>query len=244
MRGGDRTGIAGFILRGSSTKRVIVRGLGPSVPVNGRLADPLIELHDKNGALVAVNDNWVDSSDRDAIQASGLAPEDPKEAAIISDIDSGAHTAVLRGANGSTGIGLVDIYDLNSSSNSDLANVSTRAVVETSDNLLIGGFIVQGDIAQRIVVRAIGPSLQASGVDDSLQNPTLELHDGNGDLIMANDDWKESQEAEIRASGLQPSDDRESAIVRNLGPGAYTAVVRGAGGTTGTGLVEAYNVGP
>jgi PKD repeat protein len=249
VRGGDSTGIAGFILRGNTSKRVIVRGSGPSLKVNGeplqgRLSDPIIELHDKDGALVALNDNWQDSPDRDAIQASGLAPEDPKEAAIITNIDSGAHTAVLRGANDSTGIGLVDIYDLDASSNSDLANVSTRAFVETSDNLLIGGFIVQGDIARRVVVRALGPSLAASGISDSLQNPTLELHDTNGELLMSDDNWKDSQEAEVRASGLPPSDDRESAIVRMLGPGAYTAVVRGAGGTTGTGLVEAYNVGP
>jgi hypothetical protein len=154
------------------------------------------------------------------------------------------HTAVIRGANGSIGIGLVEVYDLNSNSNSDLANISTRAVVETSDNLLIGGFIVQGDTPQRMVIRALGPSLSGRAVPDALQNPTLELRDSNGDLIVSNDDWKESQEAEIREAGLAPSNDRESAIIRTLGAGVYTAIVRGSNDSTGIGLVEAYNLRP
>jgi hypothetical protein len=245
---GDRVGIAGFILRGDSPKRVIVRGLGPSLKsggtaVEGRLNNPTLELHDKDGALVASNDDWQTSDNRAEIEASGLAPKDEREAAILREIGSGPHTAVIRGVNGSSGIGLVEVYDLNDTSNSDLANVSTRARVETADEILIGGFIVRGDTPQRMVIRALGPSLSGRAVPDALQNPTLELRDSNGDLIVSNDDWRDSQEAEIRATGLEPSDQRESAVVRTLGAGAYTAIVRGLNDTTGIGLVEAYNLG-
>ena len=247
MQQGDGAGIAGFILRGDSPKRVIVRGLGPSLksgamPVAGRLADPTLELYDKNGVLVATNDNWRDSADRAEIQASGLAPDDDREAAIIREIGSGAHTAVIRGAGGSTGVGLVEVYDLNDASNSDVANISTRAIIDTGDNLLIGGFIVQGDTAQRMVIRALGPSLAAQQVSGVLENPTLELRDGNGALLQSNDDWRSSQEAEITATGLAPANDRESAILRTLPAGDYTALVRGVNDTTGIGLVEAYNL--
>ena len=212
--------------------------------MEGRLQNPTLELYDKDGLLVASNDNWQDSPQQAEIQASGFAPEDERESVILTELPSGAHTAVLRGANASTGIALVEVYDLNSDSNSDLANISTRAAVETSDNILIGGFIVQGDTPQRMVIRALGPSLTGRGVSNALQNPTLELRDGNGQLLTSNDDWKDSQETEIRAAGLAPSDDRESAIVRTLGAGVYTAIVRGSNDTTGIGLVEAYNLRP
>lgn len=247
VRSGDDVGIAGFILRGEGVKRVIARGIGPSLqsdgaPLAGRLSDPRLELYDGNGLLIASNDNWRDAGERDAIAASGLAPEDDREAAILRDVSSGSNTAIIRGSDGATGIGLIEVYDLNEASGSDLANISTRAVVERSDNVLIGGFIVRGDIPQRMVIRAIGPALEDNGVSDALRDPTLQLRDADGTLIAENDNWKESQEAEIRATGLQPSRDEESAIVRELGAGLYTGVIRGKDDSSGTALVEVYNV--
>ena len=151
--------------------------------------------------------------------------------------NSSAYTAIVRGAADGTGIGVVEAYDLNQAVDSKLANISTRGFVQTGDDVLIGGIIVLGQSPLRVIVRAIGPSLPIPGV---LADPTLELHDGNGALIVANDNWRDTQEAEIIATGIPPTNDLESAIVQNLSPGNYTAIVRGSGGATGVAVVEAY----
>ena len=255
---GDRAGIGGFIntlnptMTANATaplnvgaKQVVIRAIGPSLGafgVDGPLADPVLELHLPDGSVVT-NDNWRETQEAE-IMAAGLAPTDDLESAILTILEPGAYTAIVRGSNGATGVGLVEIYDLDGAAISELGNISTRGSVETGDGVMIGGFIVGGaeNTASTMVVRAIGPSLEAFGVADALQDPTLELHDGTGSLIATNENWKDTQESELEASGLAPTDDREAAIQIALGPGLYTAIVRGAGDTTGVALVEAYNL--
>lgn len=243
---GENVLIGGFIITGNNPKRVIVRGLGPSLGaanVGGAMADPTLELHDGTNATVAANDNWQDSQG-DEIAATGIPPSDSLEAAIVQTLNPGAYTAVLAGKNFGTGVGLVEAFDLDQSVPSRLANISTRGVVGTGDNVLIGGFILGPNAGgmPHVIVRAIGPSLANSGVQGAVQDPTLELHDGNGATIASDDDWKQFQQAEIEATGVPPSDERESAIVIRLAPGNYTGVVRGKGDTTGVGLVEVFNI--
>jgi Concanavalin A-like lectin/glucanases superfamily/Protein of unknown function (DUF642) len=243
---GDNALIGGFIITGSDPKKVIVRGLGPSLTsqnVPGALVDPVLELRDHTGALIASNDNWKDTQQSE-IEASTIAPSNDLESAIVMTLDPAAYTAILRGKSNGTGVGLVEVYDLASSANSKLANISTRGFVDTGDNVMIGGFIVGagGGGSANVIVRAIGPSLTAAGVPGALQDPTLELHNGHGTVIGFNDNWKDVQQADITASTIPPTDDRESAIAATLRPGPYTAIVRGKNDTTGVGLVEVYNV--
>jgi uncharacterized delta-60 repeat protein len=234
---GDNAMIGGFIITGTQPKTVIVRGIGPSLNMPGALADPIIEVHGSSGELLATNDNWKEATTKQQIIDSGLAPKNDLESALWGIINPGSYTVVLRDKNGSAGIGVFEAYDLDQAADSQLANVSTRGFVQTGDNILIGGVIVLGQSSRRVIVRAIGPSLAVTG---RLEDPILELYDGNGGLIAANDNWRTDQEAEIIATSIPPSNDLESAIVRNLAPGNYTAVVRGAKNTTGIAVVEAY----
>jgi uncharacterized delta-60 repeat protein len=236
---GDNAMIGGFIITGTQPKTVIVRGIGPSLSVPGALADPVIEVHGSSGELVGSNDNWRDDPNQQHVIDSGLAPSNDLESALWGIINPGSYTVVLRGKNDTTGIGVFEAYDLDQTANSQLANVSTRGFVQTGDNVLIGGVIVLGQNPRRVIVRAIGPSLSIAG---RLGDPTLELHDGNGALIVSNDNWRSDQEAEIIATTIPPSNDLESAIVRNLTPGNYTAIVRGVNGATGIAVVEAYGL--
>ena len=242
----DRVGIGGLIVSGSDTKKVVLRAIGPSlntngVPVPGRLEDPILELYDGNGNFVVANDNWKDSQQGE-IEGTGLAPSDDRESVIVRTLIPGAHTAIIRGKENSTGIGLVEVYDVAQGGNSKLANISTRAFVETGDNVLIGGFIAGAQAGNiNVVIRAIGPSLQGR-VPEPLGDTTLELFNGNGATLAFNDNWKDSQRAEIEASGLPPNHDAESAMFQSLPPGNYTAIVRGKNSTVGNGLVEVYNV--
>ena len=236
--------IGGFIITGNAPKELVLRAIGPSLGGFGiadPLADPVLELHASDGSLIIMNDNWKDTQQAE-IEASGFQPQNDLESAIISTLDPGAYTAILAGANSSTGIGLVEVYDLGpASAPAKLANISTRGLVQTGDDVMIGGFII-GNQTSAVLVRGIGPSLTAFGVNGALADPTLELHDGNGGLLASNDNWRNDQEAEIEATSLAPNDDAESAILRTLAPGAYTTILRGVGDTTGVGLVEAYNL--
>jgi uncharacterized delta-60 repeat protein len=247
VQGGDRALIGGFILTGSDAKTVMIRAIGPSLGANGMpgaLSDTTLDLYDASGQLLASNDNWKDSHQAQ-IQATGIAPSDPLESAILTTLPgNSSYTAVVRGKNGATGVGLVEVYDLALGSNSKLANISTRGFVDTGDNVMIGGFIVGGNTADhtRIVVRAIGPSLSGFGLTNALPDPTLSLYDSNGNVMATNDDWRDAHQPEIEAAGLAPTDDRESALYQSLSPGAYTAIVAGKGGAIGVGLVEAYHV--
>jgi len=244
---GDKVLIGGFIITGTEPKTVIVRGIGPSLPVAGALADPVIEVHGSAGELLATNDNWNDAATRQQIADTGLAPANDLESALWGVINPGAYTVVLAGKNGGTGIGLIEVYDLDRTVDSELANLSTRGFVDTGDNVMIGGLIVGGGAptgAVRAIVRALGPSIPLGG---ALNDPTLELHDTSGTTIAFNDNWKtrpdgSSQQAEIEATALQPGNDLESALVRTLSPGNYTAIVRGTNNNTGVGLVETYNL--
>ncbi len=240
---GDNALIGGFIVAGTQPKRVIVRAIGPSVPLPGNLPNPTLELRDGTGALVRANDDWrVGSqgfpSQETEIIATGLAPTNDQESAIVAILpaNGAGYTAIVRGVNNTTGVGLVEAYDLDRAVDSKLANISTRGLVQAGDNVMIAGTIVQGGLPQRVIVRALGPSLPLTG---SLANPTLELRDGNGALIAANDDWQDDQAADINAT-IPPANSRESAIVATLVAGGYTAIVRDLNGTSGVALVEVY----
>ncbi len=252
---GDQVLIAGFIITGTDPKKVIVRGMGPSLNgVNGTLADPILELHQGNTTL-AVNDDWKLKSDGTSqqaeVEATTIPPPNDRESAIVMTLNPGSYTAILSGKAGGTGIGVVEVYDLAQGTNSQLGNISTRGFVDANDNVMIGGFIASGSGSSgysRVLVRALGPSLSASGVQGVLQDPILELHDANGATTATNDNWKtndqtqQPQESEVRATGLAPSDDLEAVIVAALPPGPGTAIVRGKNNGTGIALVEVYNL--
>jgi hypothetical protein len=245
---GDSVGIGGFIITGNGPKNVIVRAIGPSLARSGvpnPLADPVLELHGPAGFMTVINNNWRDTQ-QVAIEATGLAPTDDLESAIVATLNPGAYTAIVRGNNNTTGIALVEVYDLNASSGSKLANISTRAFTGTGNNIVIAGFILgSGGGNDNVIVRGLGPSLAAVGVPNVLANPTLELRDSNGGLILADNDWMDNaaQAAIITAAGLAPTNNLESAIAATLPPGAYTALLAGLNGGTGIGLVEVYDLG-
>jgi len=244
-------GIGGFIVTGAQPKKVIVRAIGPSLPLPGKLANPSLGLYGPGGVLIDSNDDWRSSQEAEII-ATGLQPTSDLESAIVATLpaspDGIGYTAIMSGVNGTTGLGLVEVYDLDSTTDSKLANISTRGQVLTDDDVMIGGVIVVGAAPQRVIVRAIGQSLGNAGVAGALQDPTLELHDSNGDVIAFDDNWRDTQQAEISATGLQPTNDLESAIVTTLPSSpsgiGYTAIVRGVNGTTGVAIVEFYALAP
>jgi hypothetical protein len=250
---GEQVPIGGFIINGTDPKTILVRAIGPSLPLAGAVADPVIELHGASG-LLATNDNWkindqTGQSQQAAIEATHMAPANDLESAIIATLpaNGSGYTAIMQSKTGALGLGLVEIYDLSLAANSEVANISTRGGVETGDNVMIGGFI-SGPMSKgssTVLIRAIGPSLPVTG---TLQDPFLELHDANGVTIITNDNWKtndqtgQSQQTQIEATGLAPANDLESAIVYPAPPAAYTAIVRGRDNTTGVALVEVYNL--
>jgi len=239
--------IAGFIIQGVGNKRILIRGIGPSLATFGiadPLQDPTLELNASGGGLIASNDNWPENSNAAEIMTSGLAPSNHNESALLLYVAPGSYTAVLRGKGGSTGIGLVEVYDLDAGGAATVVNISTRGFVFTGENVMIGGLIVTGDDPSQLVLRGIGPSLRDVGVPDVLADPLLELHDGNGALIQANNDWRETQEVALQNTGLAPASNLESAILIAVPPGNYTAVVKSANGGTGNGLVEVYKLAP
>ena len=240
---GDKALIGGFIIKGSEPKKVVLRGLGPSLNIPGNLQDPVIQLYNSSNTNIGGNDDW--KTDQQNVESTGLAPSNDRESALVITLNPGTYTVVMRGKNDSSGIGVVEVYDVNLAANSRLANVSSRGFIGINDNVLIGGFFAgpQTAAVTGVVFRAIGPSLAAFNVPQPMQDPTLEIHNSNGDIIASNDDWQSSQKSEIEAAGLAPSDSRESAIImKNFDPGAYTAIVRGKNSTVGVGLVEIYDV--
>ena len=259
---GDDVLIGGFIVQGMQPKRVIIRAIGPELAPFGipdPLADPTLELHDSTGALIASNDNWmttiiggiITTDQVAAIRASGYAPGDLRESAMVVSLPPGNYTAIVRGINSTMGVGLVDLYDLSDLGSAILSNISTRSLVQTGDSVMIGGFIVQGTQAKRVIVRALGPELTPFGIPNPLADPNLELHDRTGALIASNDNWMTTiiggiitadQVRDIINSGLAPTDGRESAIIASLPPGNYTAIVRGKNIIVGVALVEVYDL--
>lgn len=237
---GNNVLIGGFIITGNDVKKVLLLAKGPSLGTfPGRMSDPTLELHAGNGALMTSNDNWKDSPDRALIESTGLAPGDDRESAIIRTLVPGSYTGVLAGKNGETGIALIEVYDLDANK-SILANISSRGRVDTGDNVMIGGFIAGNQSADtRVLVRGLGPSLTVS---PALSDPILELRDSNGALLETNDNWKDApNRSEIEATGIPPSNDAESAILRTVTAAGYTAILRGMTGS-GIAVVEIYNL--
>ncbi len=248
---GDKVMIGGFIIRGNASKAVVLRGLGPSlvnmgVPAASVLNDPMVELHGTNGALITTNDNWKDSPQRAQIEGTVFQPTDDRESVILATLAPGAYTVVISGVGNTTGIGVIEVYDNDQAADSDLANISTRGFVQTGNDVLIGGFVLGGNNNPTdMVVRALGPSLASFGLDNLLADPTLELHNGNGTIMVANDDWQSDpvSAAQLIANGLAPTDPKEAAIFTSLAPpGQFTAIVAGKNGTVGIGIVEIYNI--
>ena len=239
--------IAGIIISGTSPKQVVVRGIGPSLSVAGiadALVDPYIQLRDINGSLLVANDDWQEQATQAELLLSlGLAPKNDKESGIVISLEPSAYTAILVGRNGGSGVGLAEVYDVDSAGASRLANISTRGLVQTGDKVMIGGFILGGGSDNsNIVLRGIGPSLSQFGLTNLLMDPTLELRDANGSMLSSNNNWQDdpAQAAELTARGLAPTDSNESGIFASGPPGAFTVILAGDGGGTGIGLVEIY----
>ncbi len=247
---GDNAGIGGFIITGTAPKNVLLRGIGPSLTALGvtdALANPTLDLRRPDGTRIRANNDWrEDPVQEAAIQATGIPPQNNLESAIIETLDPGSYTVILRGMGMTTGIGLVEVYDLNQGVDSKLANLSTRAFVDTGDNIVIAGFVLGGGNANdKAVARGIGPSLTAFGVPNALADPTLELRDSNGSLRASNNNWQDdsAQAAELTAAGLAPTNNLESAIAITLPPGPYTALLAGSNNGIGVGVVEVYDRG-
>jgi glucose/arabinose dehydrogenase len=240
---GDNVMIGGFIITGNAAKKVLVLGIGPSSNVPGFLVDPFLELHGPGGMLVT-NDDWKIPQQTD-IANTGLAPGSDSESGILITLQPGPYTAILKGQSGGTGVGLVEVFDLDTAAASKLANISTRSFVQRFDNRLFGGFILgSNNGGGKLIIRAVGPSLVQAGIPNPLPDPTLELRDSNGTLLQSNDNWQDdsTQAALISASGVAPANPLESAIATSLFPGQYTAIVADKNGANGIGLIEAYNI--
>lgn len=240
--------IGGFIIGGNNGRKILVRALGPSLIDFGLvpLPDPTLELHDASGAIIATNDNWMDTQEAD-IQATNLAPDNPLESAILITIPPGSYTAIVRGNPGASGIvagtTLIEVYDTSESFGQGLDNISTRGAVQDITNPMITGFILANGGDQTVIVRGLGPSLKAIGLD-GLNDPRLDLYDGQGTLIASNDNWQDTQATEIEDTGLAPTDPLEPAILMTLARGAYTAVLSPVGNQAhGVVLAELYKLG-
>ena len=246
VSGGDGALIGGFIVTGTDSKKVVLRVLGPSLSnsgLSGTLANPVLTLFDSSGVVIATNDDWQTDPGAAEITANGLAPGNPVESATVQTLAPGSYTVVATGKDSTSGLSLVEAYDLSPESASKLANISTRGSVGTGDNVLISGFIV-GQVANAtVVIRALGPSLASFGVSGTLLNPKLTVYDPNGSAIATNDNWQEDVDAiDITKNGLAPTNDLEAAIVLHLPAGAYSTIVQGAEGGSGIGLVEVYDI--
>jgi len=242
---GENVLIGGFIITGTDPKKVLLRAIGPSLTGQGvpdALADPVLVLPGKDSRVITSNDNWKDTQQAE-IEATGVPPTNDLESALIITLDPDSYTVIVSGKGAASGVGLVEGYDLDQSADSQLANISTRGFVEAGSNVMIGGFILGNSVGTtNVLIRALGPSLADQQVQDALGDPTLELHDENGALVETNDNWKDTQQAEIEATGIPPTNDLESAIIATLPATAHTAVVAGKNGLTGVALVEVYRL--
>ena len=236
---GNDVMIGGIIIGGSTGKTVVVRARGPSLGLQGALANPTLTVVPAAGGANLANDNWQDAANAAQLQASGFAPGDPNESAVLATLNPGAYTAIVSGVGNTTGVGLVEVYEIDTPT-VPLMAISTRGQVLTGNDVMIGGFIIQGDGPMQVAVRARGPSL---GLQGALANPQLTLiRASDGVAIATNDDWQQaSNAAQVTASGFAPADTREAVILIALQPGAYTAIVSGVGNTTGVAIVEVFS---
>ena len=238
--------IGGFIVTGSEAKTVVLRAIGPSLGeagLEGTLADPVIDLFDSAGHVIASNDNWEGDPNAGQISADGLAPSDPAEAALRVTLEPGSYTLVITGKDMTSRIALVEVYDLSPTADSKLANLSTRGNVGTGSDFLIAGFIVGSVDSSTVVVRASGPSLSAAGISDPLADPSVTIYDEDGSMLATNDNWQDDPSAiDLELNQIAPADDMEAATILHLPVGAYTAVTSGADGGVGVGLIEVYNL--
>jgi hypothetical protein len=238
---GNDVMIGGFIIGGAASKTVVVRARGPSMLANGivnYLANPMLQLF-SGPNQIAFNDNWQTAGNQSTLLASGFAPSDSQEAAIYTTLAPGAYTAIVTGVGGTTGVGIIEVFEVDKPE-VPLINISTRGQVLTGNDVMIGGFIIQGSSPQTVVVRARGPSMLANGIANYLANPMLQLFSGPNQIAV-NDDWQNAaNQADLLASGFAPSEPLEAAILITLNPGAYTAIVTGVGGTTGVGIIEVF----
>ena len=245
---GQNVLIGGFILgNGGGSKTIVVRALGPSLSAQGvssPLLNPSLQLIDQSGQLIASNDDWMSNANEQAIVDSGLAPTDPNESAILVSLGPGDYTAVVNGVDGTTGnIALVEVYDLDSIDPPNLLNISTRSFVDTGQAEMIAGLIVGGTSGQVVVVRGLGPSLASDAIANPLSDPTITIYNSFGTAISTNDNWQDDPSStDVQNAGLAPTNPLESAVLLQLTPGDYTAVLSGVNGATGVGLVEIYNV--
>jgi hypothetical protein len=243
----DRVAIGGFIVQGNDSKPVLVRGLGPSLTafgVTNVLLDPFLELRGPGG-LIMSNDNWMESPQRAQFEGTVFQPSDNREAVVVASVPPENYTVILSGVGGTTGVGLIEIYDRNQAVDAELANISTRGFVQTGENVMIGGFILGNTTGNTgVVVRGLGPSLADFGVTDFLADPTLELRSQDGTVLVANDDWMDNpaSAAQLTLVGLAPQHPDEAAIFTSLPPGQFTAILAGRNGGVGVGLVEIYNL--
>ncbi len=243
---GSSVAIGGFVIHGTGPKRLLIRVLGPSLlpfGVSDILVNPSFELFDALGRSLRANDDWR-SSQQTEIMGTNLAPGNDREAAMVVSLNDGAYTAIVRGADGGSGVALIEVYDLTAGTPDMLINLSTRGMSRVGQNAMIGGFVIQGPAAKKVLIRAMGPSLVAFGVQGAMADPTLTIYNSSGQAIATNDNWRATQAVEIAATNRAPSDDRESAILLNLPAGSYTAIVRGAAGSEGVALVEVYDMDP
>lgn len=243
---GDDVIVTEFVVQGTGTEYMILRGIGPTLGdlgVPGALQDPTMRLFDASGRVLDSNDNWVDSPDKDEIVATGLAPAHDSESAIVHTFAPGLYTVVVRGVRRTTGVALPEVYRLSTSDETTaISGIGTRGRVSTGDHVIVSGVDILGTDRLPVLVRALGPSLADFGISRALADPALDLYDANGTLIASNDNWKDTQQAEIEATGLAPDNDLESATILTAAPGAYTAVVRGVNDITGTGFVQFYSL--
>lgn len=247
---GENVLIGGFIITGTDEKQVVLRGRGPSLALTGQLEDPMIELHDQSGAVIGTNDNWGDLSDADkmVLMDNGFTDDlNDSDSALVETLAPGQYTVILSGVGDTTGIGLVEIYQLSDGAVATLGNISSRGFVDIGDNVMIAGIILGGGGGglSQVVLRGIGPSLTQFGVQDVLQDPMIDLHNENGDSIATNDNWMDDPNMQqLSDAGLAPTDPNEAALYEILPAGAYTAILSGVNDTSGVGLVEAYEIDP
>ncbi|HTZ19755.1 MAG TPA: Ig-like domain-containing protein [Opitutaceae bacterium] len=248
--------IAGFVVNGATPKQVLIRAIGPTLSnygISSPLANPFLQLY-QGSTLIASNDNW--GGDPAVINAETTAkafalPAGSLDSAMVATLSPGLYSAQVSGVGNTTGVALVEVYDLDASdpfSSQKVTSVSTRGLVGAGDQVLIAGLNVTGSIPKKVLVRAVGPTLTSFNVSNVLADPVLTIYNGNT-VVRQNDNWENGNDPTLVATATSqigtfplPSGSKDSAILMTLPPGLYTAVVSSANGTTGVALVEAYEV--